>query len=347
MTPLLPAHVDYVAEGREDVGEAVAYLLGVVFDPVNAALLGGGAVAAAVTVGLYLWLRPFRSDLAVLRETLAGYRDLLPWLLRISVGMPLVGAGFAGYYFSPVVAVQARLFFVTLGFLLLFGLATRATAAVALLAYLVALPAHPRLVLAGEYVGGLLAIVLLGGGRPSADQVLARVAAADGTVYGRIDPVHRVAERVAAVAEPYRRLLPALVRVTLGANFLVLAVVGKLAQPGVALSVVEKYGLTAVVPVDPGLWVVGAALAEAAVGIALLVGLFTRAAAGTAFGLFTTTLLALPDDPVLAHLSLFGLVSVLIVTGGGAYSLDHWLFDTGADERTESPDGTVADRARA
>lgn len=86
-----------------------------------------------------------------------------------------------------------------------------------------------------------------------------------------------------------------------------------------------KYGLTGVVPVPPELWVVGAGLVETAVGLALVAGAFTRACSAVAILLFTTTLFALPDDPVLAHVSLFGLASVLVVTGAGPYSVDRWL----------------------
>jgi len=38
-----------------------------------------------------------------------------------------------------------------------------------------------------------------------------------------------------------------------------------------------------------------------------------------------TTLFGLPDDPVVAHISLFGLVSALLITGAGPYSIDSWL----------------------
>jgi len=338
-------HVEYVADGEEPVGDALAYVVSVLADPVHAALVGGGAAAAVAAAAAYLWLRPFARDLAALRAALSEYRDLLPWLLRISFGMALVGAGFSGYYFSPAVAVGARLPLVALGFLLLFGLATRAAALAALALYLVALPANPRLLLAGEYVGGLLAVALLGPGRPSADHVLSRVADAEGTWYGRVDPVSAVARRVRERTAPWRRYLPTLVRATLGVNFAFLGVAEKLLRPGAALSVVAKYDLTAVVPVDPGLWVVGAGLAELAVGAALLAGLFTRATAGVAFGLFTTTLFALPDDPVLAHLTLFGLVSVLVVTGAGPLSLDRRLFGAGAETGAADPDAGATSAA--
>jgi uncharacterized membrane protein YphA (DoxX/SURF4 family) len=336
-----PVHVRYVVEEPEGPADAVRIAASTLSDPVNAAIVASGVLTTlAVAIG-YLRVRPFERDLTALRLTLGSYHDLLPWLLRISLGMPLIGAGFRGYYFSPAVGIEARILLVSAGFLLLFGLATRVVAGFALLAYLLAVPAYPDILLANEYVGGLLAIILLGSGRPSADDVFDRIASTPGTVYGRIDPVGGVAERFRERVDPLRAYLPTLVRVTLGVNFLFLGVSQKLLQPAWAVAVVEKYGLTAVVPVDPALWVIGAGLAEAAVGVALLAGLFTRAASGVAFGLFTTTLFALPDDPVLAHLSLFGLVSVLIVTGGGPLSLDRRLFEA------ETGDGVTRDRERA
>lgn len=334
MFPVAPLHVDYVVTDGEAVADAVAFALGVVADPVSAALLAIGALTPALAAVGYLRVRPLATDLRVLRESLHTYEDLVPWLLRISLGMPLIAAGFVGYYFSPAVDVGARLLFVPMGFMLLFGLATRAVALAGVLAFIVALPTHPRLLLAAEFVGGLMAVALLGPGRPSADQVLQRVAAAPGTAYGRFDPVHGLADRVQAALAPYRPLVPTLVRATLGLQFVYLGLVEKLLDPGPALAVVGRYDLTAVVPVDPGLWVVGAGLAEMAVGAALIAGLFTRAAAGVAFTLFTLTLFALPNDPVVAHLSLYGLVSVVLITGAGPLSLDGRLLAAGdAGER--------------
>jgi len=72
-------------------------------------------------------------------------------------------------------------------------------------------------------------------------------------------------------------------------------------------------------------WVVGAGLTGVALGVALIVGVFTRAGSLTALTLFTLTLFGLPDDPVLAHVSLFGLASALLVTGAGPYSVDRWI----------------------
>jgi len=322
------AHVDYVTDGDGSPIDALQFAASVLSDPLNAAIfLGSGAVGTVTLLG-YLYLRPTVEDIVVLRETLAGYADLIPWMLRLSVGLPLVGAGFQGYLFAPTIAFDPsanpvlRLLFIGVGFLLLFGLATRIVASVGLVTYLWTLTVDPSVVLALEYVPAFVALFVLGGGRPSADGMLQEVARAEGTYYGRVDPVHRLKAFLDEALSPYRVYVPTVLRVGMGVSFVYLGLIQKLAQPGSVLLVVEKYGLTNVVPVDPGMWVLGAGVSEVLVGLALLVGLFTRGAAGVSFLLFTLTLFGLPDDPVLAHIALFGIASAVFTMGAGPLSLD-------------------------
>jgi uncharacterized membrane protein YphA (DoxX/SURF4 family) len=330
------AHVDYVTDPPEAAVDGVAFLVGALSSPLNAALVGGGVLTVAVLVAVDLRFRPAVPDVAALREALAEYDGYVPWMLRLSLGLPLVGAGFAGYLFSPAVPADARLLQVGLGFFILFGLATRVVAAAGLGAYLLALALEPALILAVEYVPGFLAIALLGGGRPSADHLLWRVARTDGTYYGRVDPVHRVAERFGGALDRFERYVPTALRVGLGVAFAYLGLVEKLANPARALQVVERYDLTAVVPVDAGLWVVGAGLTEIGVGVLLVAGFYTRGAAAVAFLTLVGTLFGLPDDPVLAHVTLFGLLSAVFTLGAGPYSLDAWLAtDSPRAERPE------------
>lgn len=323
------AHVKYVTPGSDPV-DVVQFLVEALTDPFTVAVLVSGGTALVAAMALYLRFRPLRTDITVLRAALEEYRDLVPWLLRLSVGLPLVGAGFNGYFFSPIVVPEnglfVRLFGITIGFLLLFGLATRLVAAVGLVAYLAGAIIEPALVLALEYLPGFLAILLLGGGRPSADQVIAELAGDERTVYSRIDPFYRrVAVPFVERIRKYQPLAPTIIRAGLGASFVYLGTAQKLMNPGAAVSVVTKYNLTAVIPVSPELWVIGAGLAEVAVGVALFAGLFTRAFASLSLALFTLTLFGLPDDPVLAHVSLFGLASVLIITGSGPAAVDAHL----------------------
>ncbi|WP_096391342.1 DoxX family protein [Halopenitus persicus] len=336
------AHVRFVTNA-EQAGEGLAFLADALTDPVNAVVLGGGGLATLGALVVYLRVRPLQRDIAVFRDVMTGYRDLLAWLLRLGFGLPLVGAGFAGYFFTPIVDPTVapglvRLFQIGLGFALLFGIATRVAAIVGLLVYLLALVSQPLLLYSFEWVPGLAAIALIGSGRPSADEVLQKVAAAEGTVYGRIDPVHRAASWLNRLTDPYERLVPTVIRVGMGLSFAFLGLFEKLLAPEMALSVVEQYDLTALAPFPAELWVLGAGFAELGLGLAILFGFFTRISAITALSVFVLTLFGIPDDPVLAHIGLFSLASALLITGAGAYALDNRI---GADKPAATHDGIV------
>ncbi|WP_277541292.1 DoxX family protein [Haloarcula laminariae] len=325
------AHVDYVTDSGAETLDPVAFTTDVLSDPFNAGVFLVSGLAVTVGIAAYLWVRPTVTDIVVLREKLASYADLVPWMLRLAVGLPLIGAGFEGYLFAPTVTFNLganpllRVLFIGLGFAILFGLATRIAATVGLVTYGWALASEPGVFLAVEYVPIFLALFVLGGGRPSADDMLLEVASTDGSLYGRIDPVHHLKSYLDERTRPLRPYVPVILRVGMGVSFIYLGLIQKLAQPSSGLAVVEKYNLTAVVPVDPGLWVVGAGVTEIAVGVALIAGFFIRGAAATSFVLFTVTLFGLPDDPVLAHVALFGMASAVFTLGAGPLSFDRWF----------------------
>ena len=326
------AHVDYVTEGEGEQIDPAAFVVEVVSDPFNAAVLVGSGAAITGTVAAYLWLRPTITDVVILREKLASYGDLVPWMLRLSIGLPLVGAGFQGYLFAPTLSFDPtanpalRALFIGVGFFVLFGLATRIVSALGLSLFVWVFAAiDPGVVIAMEYVPILLSLLVVGGGRPSADDMLLEVASTADTYYGRVDPVHHLKAFLDETLAPFREYVPTVLRIGMGLTFVYLGLVQKLATPGQSLLVVERYDLTSVVPVDPGLWVVGAGITEIAVGSALIVGFFTRGAAAVSFVLFTTTLFGLPNDPVLAHVSLFGMASAVFTLGAGPLSVDRWI----------------------
>ena len=319
------AHVKYVTDGdgpETGVGEFFAAALG---DPLHLVLLAAGGIGAAAVAGGYLRYATRLPDVQVGIRTLRSYRPYLGWMLRLSIGLPLVGAGFAGYYFSPSVPAELRLLQVLLGFGLLFGLATRLVAVAGLVAYLAGLVINfPELLLASEFIGGFLGILVVGPGQPSADMLLRRVAVTDGTLLSRFRGAPTPGKLLNRAGLTHE-FAPILIRLGLGLNFAYLGVSQKWLQPGGGLAVVEQYGLTGVVPVSPELWVFGAGLVELGIGILFLAGCFTRGAAVAGFVVLTMTLFGLPDDPVLAHVTLFGLTSALMITGSGRYSLDETL----------------------
>jgi len=318
------AHEEYVVDEEYDVSVG-AFLTEIFTDPLNIGPVIVGGIVTLGIIGAYLTFRPFQTDIAAFRSAMYEYDAYVPWLLRISLGIPLIGAGFGGYFISPAVEVDLRLLQVAIGFGLLFGLATRFFAVVGLLVYLVGAVIWPTILLQLEFVGGLLAIALIGSGRPSADHVLQRMAGNPKTVYARFDPVYERARAFQTWVRSYTHLLPVVIRVGLGTTFIYLGLTQKILRPGIGLAVVDRYNLTAVIPVSPELWVFGAGVAEIALGLAIIAGLFTRASAMVAIGMFSLTLFALPDDPVLAHVALFGMASVLLISGSGPYAADRRL----------------------
>ena len=341
------AHVDYVTEAGGSGPSVVEFITTVLSDPLNLALLVAGG--AGVTVATLGWLRygDHLADVTVTRRTLRSYQPYLGWLLRLSVGLPLMGAGFGGYFFSPVVSVEARLVQITLAFLLLFGLATRLAALAGILTYVSGLATHfPTLLLSSEYLAGFLGILVVGPGQPSADLLFRRLVLTDGTIMSRFRDVTTVSDLLSGLGVE-KSVAPLLIRVFLGLNFAYLGVTEKWLDPGRALQVVAKYDLTAVAPLSPEMWVFAAGLGELTVGLLILTGSFTRSAAGAGFLILTTTLFGLPDDPVLAHVTLFGLTSALLITGSGPLAFDRTVVPALRARIGRAPADADAERATA
>jgi uncharacterized membrane protein YphA (DoxX/SURF4 family) len=310
------AHVRYVTDGG--AGDPIAFLTAVLARVETWLALGMGFVALVAVIWIVVARRPFADNWARFAERAWSYRQMVPWMLRLSAGLVLIGAGLTGRVFAPDVTIAGwpTALLTAIGFVLLLGLAVRPAAILGLGLFAVALASAPRLVEIADVAGALGALVFLGPGVPSLDDL------------GRAAFPRAPGADVATRSQPdarYADMVPLLVRLGLGGAFLASGLVDKLLVPDRALATVDKYDLTRLIPVDPGLWVVGAAGVEMALGLAILAGLFTRPAAMLAFAVLTLTLFGLPDDPVVAHVGLFGLSSVLVVLGAGRWSLDRRL----------------------
>jgi len=311
------AHVDYVTD-RESSSDPIGFLLDALAQPGSLLVLLVGLVVAVAAVLAWARWRPLEAARLRFIERTNDYHEYLPWMIRLSVGLVLIGAGLSRSLFMPTLQADPLWYFVltATGFLLLLGLAVRPAALVALVAYSVTLVLHPETVMMLDVAGGLVVAAILGPGRPSVDDLL-RAAFPSG-------PGARAATENLAAGR-YDDVLPLLVRLGLGGAFAASGIVDKLLIHEQALAAVEQYGLTAVVPVSAELWVVGAALVETALGVAIMLGVMTRFSAVIGFAVLTQALFALPDDPVISHVALFGLSSVLVVLGGGRWSLDRML----------------------
>jgi len=310
-------HVGYVTD-EEASPDPIGFLLDALADPVILVVLIGGALVTVALLLAWARLRPLEQERQRFVRRAQDYRPYVPWMLRLAVGLVVIGAGVGRALFVPNVPLEGWPYLVltALGFLLLLGFAVRPVALLGLAAYLVALVLDPRLIAIFDVAGGLAAIAVVGPGAPSLDDLLRAVFP---RAPGREPATGTVSEA------RYDDLVPLVVRLGLGGALAASGIVDKLLIYEQALAAVDKYGLTAVVPVSPELWVVGAAAVETALGLAILFGVLTRFCAVLGFVVLTLAVFALPDDPVIAHVGLFGLSSVLVVLGGGRWSIDALL----------------------
>ncbi|CAN5802253.1 DoxX family protein [soil metagenome] len=310
-------HVGYVTD-EEASPDPIGFLFDALADPVILVVLIGGALVTVALLLAWARLRPLEQERQRFVRRAQDYRPYVPWMLRLAVGLVVIGAGVGRALFVPNVPLEGWLYLVltALGFLLLLGFAVRPVALLGLAAYLVALVLDPRLIAIFDVAGGLAAIAVVGPGAPSLDDLLRAVFP---RAPGREPATGTVSEA------RYDDLVPLVVRLGLGGALAASGIVDKLLIYEQALAAVDKYGLTAVVLVSPELWVVGAAAVETALGLAILFGVLTRFCAVLGFVVLTLAVFALPDDPVIAHVGLFGLSSVLVVLGGGRWSIDALL----------------------
>ena len=313
MSPLI-AHVDYVTD-PDTSADPIGFLVEALAAPGAIPLLVVGLGAILALLAAWARWRPLEDRRLRFVERADGYREYLPWIVRLAVGLVLIGSGLSRVLFMPTLSAPAwaALVLTACGFLLLVGLAVRPVALVALVAYAIVLVDEPELIMMFDVAGALAVAILLGPGRPSLDDLLR-------AAFPRGPGARAATENLAG--RHGDDLVALLVRIGLGGAFAASGIADKLLIHDQALAAVEQYQLTAVVPVTPELWVLGAILIETALGLAIIAGVLTRFSAAVGFAVLTLALFALPDDPVIAHVGLFGLSSVLVITGAGRWSLD-------------------------
>src|SRR5688572_21220354 len=231
-------HVDYVTDPTASPSP-VDFFVDALSRPETMALLLVGALVAVAAVLAWAWWRPLEDARLRFIRRAATYRDYLPWMVRLSVGLALIGAGLSRSLFHPMVeaAVPIGFLLTACGYLLLLGLAVRPAALVALTAYAVSLVAHPELVMMLDVAGGLAVAAIIGPGQPSLDDLLR-------ATFPR-GPGARAATRNLGAGR-YDDVVPLLVRLGLGGAFLASGVVDKMLIYDQALTAVERYGLSAV-----------------------------------------------------------------------------------------------------
>lgn len=303
------AHVSYVIpqEVAKDVaGGDPSMLMEPFSSPLYVSLMLITVFAVVVSYYVLTTWSVSAQKIRYFRAKARTYTELIPWMLRIALGISFIGAGSAGHLLSPAIDAPATIagIEILLGFLLLTGALLTPTVIIAFGLSMGAILIHPTLIGNLEIPAALLAFLLLGNAKPGIDDLI-------GINLPQPD------ERLKALA-------PLILRVGIGGAMMYLAVVEKFLNPHMSAAVVTIFDLQNIIPVSLGMWVVSAGIIEFIVGLCLFVGFHTRFTAAIAFFVLTATFFFFGED-VAAHVTLFGVLSVLMITSGSYGSIDSYL----------------------
>lgn len=304
-TALLPrialAHVGYLIpehEMQKDAGTDFAFLFSPLFDPFSLALIIGTIIGVIFTHELLRKNAFIQKHITFLQKKALSYSELLPWMLRLSLGIALIGAGTSHVLISPVLLDTHHLAFleIALGFLTLAGFLLAPVTWLTIALYCFALSQSMYLLGNVDLLAIAIAILILAKSKPGLDNLLG-----------------------IPFSSPFKKFhtfVPLILRIGIGGEMMFLAVYEKFLNPHFSSLVVERFHLTSAIPVSPALWVLSAGLIEFSVGLALVLGIKTRLTAAIAFLVLSISFFTFGEG-VSSHITLFGILSVLFVTGGG------------------------------
>lgn len=225
-----------------------------------------------------------------------SYSDLVPWIMRLSVGIALIGSGVGGWLVSPVLGgfeiyATAQIVF---GFLLLAGFLTTFATLGAILVYLMALSQSFYLFGSLEFLAMSVSLLLLDARRPGVDHLLG------------ITVTH---------LQNFKKWIPVILRVGVGTSFVFLAVYEKFLNPDLAAYVVDITNLQNVINVSSNMWVLGSGTVELILGALLILGVYTRVVSVISIIVLSLSFFYFGEE-VTSHITLFGALSAIFVLGG-------------------------------
>ncbi len=301
------AHVSYVLEKEvieEKKGLDFAFLASA-FDSFQTVVFGIVAFCI-LTLGAILLKRSilFAREITFVRKEAESYYDLIPWMLRLTLGIVLIGAGTDGFLISPVISASALEGFLQIltGFLLLSGFFLTPATLLAALLFTGMIFRDPTSIIGTLNVAALIVLLFL-----------------KGNPCPGIDDIFRIP--VFTGLKKYNFISPLILRVGLGVCFISLALYEKILNPHIAQEVVLRYGLESIIPVSAAAWVLGAGLVECILGLLLVVGFQTRLVSAVSFLVLSLSFFFFKEE-VYSHITLFGALSILFVSGAGRVSID-------------------------
>lgn len=298
--PLLTsAHVGYVIDESDRISHSGLnniFLLSAL-TPLHIALMVGTAVIAIILFFVAeksAWIKNWTDHI---HAHTATYREFLPWILRLSLGISLIGAGTSGVLVSPLLEASGlfSLLEITFGFLILAGFLTGFASVGSILLYALALSQSSYILGNIDFLAIALAILMLASSKPGIDDIFSIPFFPKLTHYSNYAPV--------------------VARLGIGFAMTYLAVYEKFLNPEMSALVIQKFNMNGAIPVGDPMWVLSAGIIELAVGLLLIIGFRPRLVSAVAFLVLTVSFFFF-KEAVYSHITLFGILSFVFVSGG-------------------------------
>jgi uncharacterized membrane protein YphA (DoxX/SURF4 family) len=279
------------------------FLLRALKNPINVLLM---FLTIAFVLLIYFLLRRsklFMSYVTRIEEKAESYYELIFWMLRLGLGIAFIGGGVAKVLISPVIPIYSPFPFleILLGFLFLLGFLLAPTILLSIILYFLALSKNFYLLGNLEILASLIALLILSQSKPGLDDLLGIPSF--------------------SFLKSFKDFVPLILRIGIGGAMMFLAVYEKFLNPHLSEIVVHNYQLTSIIPVSPEMWVFSAGIIEFLVGLFLFLGFKTRLTSAIAFIVLSLSFFYFGEE-VYSHVTLFSVLSVLFVTGGGKLSID-------------------------
>lgn len=237
-----------------------------------------------------------------INEKLSSYHELIPWIIRLCLGIALIGAGTESVLISPILHNQALgSLQILLGFLFMAGFLLVPVTLVSICLYIFAITQNTYMLGNLDFLALLLGFLIFHSARPGIDDVL------------NISILKKIRIK--------RILLAPILRAGIGIGMVYLALYEKLLNPHFMELVVHKSNLLEVIPVSPEMWVLATGIIELAVGLCLLFGYKTRAVSVIAILVLSLSFFYF-KEAVYSHITLFGTLSILTIESSGIFSID-------------------------
>lgn len=300
------AHVRYLVnkdEFEKVSGMDISFLAEAIRDPQNILVVFLTLVAF---IALYLLETniPFiKNRITAIYKRADGYSIFTPWIMRLSIGIALIGAGVGEFLISPALPNYPELSFIqiVLGFLFISGFMVVPASIVTIGLYFTAFSQDWYTLGNMEFLTLALSLLILDNEKPGIDDLVN---------LPKISPLRSL-----------KKFVPLVLRIGIGASFIILALYEKILNPRASEIIVTNFNLMNVIPVSAGMWILSAGIIEFIIGVLLIVGLYTRLTSAIAFIVLSLSFFYFGEE-VSSHIMLFGTLAVLFITSGGAFSLD-------------------------